>query len=70
MDDPVGEAHLLATWEILDPIDGALRARGGTEVRRPGWTVGDFNGLVDLLDAGLGVLAEDLIRALEGVSQP
>lgn len=62
-----GEAHLLATWEILDPGDEAILASGTTELRSPGWTVGDFDGLVGLLDAALDSLAEDLVLGLERV---
>jgi uncharacterized protein len=65
-----GEAHLLATWEILRPLDGALVARGTTEVREGGWSVGDFDGLVRLLDAGLEILAEDLALGLERALAP
>jgi uncharacterized protein len=60
-----GEAHLLATWEILRPLDGAVLARGTTEVREEGWSIGDFDGLVRLLDAGLDILAGDLARGLD-----
>jgi uncharacterized protein len=60
-----GEAHLLATWEILDPRDGAVRAHGTTEVRQGGWSVGDFDGLVRLLSSGLETLAEELALGLE-----
>lgn len=62
-----GEAHLLANWEILRRDDGVQVARGTTEVREPGWTVGDFDDLVRLLDAALGSLASDLVTALEAV---
>lgn len=70
-DDPLdaaGEAHLLATWEILGSSDGAVLGSGTTEVRSGGWTVGDFDGLVSLLDAGLDTLAEELAQRLERVS--
>jgi len=60
-----GEAHLLATWEIFRSPDGALVGQGSTEVRAGGWSVGDFGGLVSLLDAGLEVLAEDLVTGLQ-----
>ena len=63
--DGEGEAHLLATWEILRPLDGVVLARGTTEVREGGWSVGDFDGLVALLDAALEVLARDLALGLE-----
>jgi len=67
-EDPLtraGEAHLLATWEILRSGDGTVLAHGTTEVRSDGWAVGDFDGLVGLLDAGLDRLAEDLLQGLE-----
>lgn len=60
-----GEAHLRATWEILRRQDGALVSGGTTEVREPGWTVGDFDGLVSRLDQGLATLAEALLADLE-----
>lgn len=60
-----GEAHVLATWEITRRGDGSLLASGTTEVREPGWTVGDFDGLVGLLDAALDTLAADLVLGLE-----
>lgn len=62
---PTGEAHLLATWEILRSGDAAVLTRGTTEVRSDGWTIGDFDALVSLLDAALGTLAEDLGLGLE-----
>lgn len=63
--DPAGEAHLLATWEIVRSRDGAVLLSGTTQVRSDGWTVGDFDGLVSLLDGGLGTLADDLVVGLE-----
>lgn len=71
-EDPLastGEAHLLATWEILRSGDAAVLTRGTTEVRSNGWTVGDFDGLVGLLDAALETLAEDLMVGLERVEK-
>lgn len=63
-----GEAHLLATWEILGTSgDGGVVGSGSTEVRSGGWTVGDFDALVGLLDAGLDTLAEELAFELERV---
>lgn len=61
----LGQAHLLAHWEILRPDDRTRVAWGTTEVREPGWTVGDVAALVTLLDAGLATLAEALVQALE-----
>jgi uncharacterized lipoprotein YmbA len=68
--DGMGEAHLLATWEILRAGDGTVLQFGTTEVRSPGWVVGDFDRLVGLLEAGLSALADDLIRGLEQVARP
>lgn len=62
-----GEAHILATWEITRRTDGALLSSGTTEVREPGWTVGDFHGLVALLDTALDTLAAELVLGLEAV---
>lgn len=61
----MGEAHLLASWEILRAADGTLLARGTTEVRSEGWQVGNFNDLVRLLDDGVGTLAEEIFREIE-----
>ncbi|NBC17708.1 MAG: hypothetical protein GVY18_10385 [Bacteroidetes bacterium] len=60
-----GAAYLLATWEIIDQQDGAVLARGTTDYRADGWTVGDYDELVALLDTGLRELSDDLIAALE-----
>lgn len=65
-----GEAHMRASWEILRRQDGERVARGTTVVQEPGWTVGDFDGLVTLLEAGLVTLAHDLVAALEQATSP
>lgn len=65
-----GEALLLASWEILRAKDGALLARGTTEYHGEGWTVGDYDALVSLLEAGLSELADDLVAGLERVITP
>jgi uncharacterized lipoprotein YmbA len=62
--DGVGEAHLLASWEILRHGDGEVLARGTTDHRAPGWRVGDHSDLVRLLDASLDVMSSDLARSL------
>jgi uncharacterized lipoprotein YmbA len=59
-----GDAHLLASWEIIRPVDGALIARGETDHRENGWRVGDYSALVALLDKGLVVLARELATCL------
>jgi hypothetical protein len=65
-----GEAHLRAAWEILRRQDGARVGHGTTEVRESGWTIGDFDGLVTLLETGLVTLAHDLVAALENATSP
>jgi len=56
-----GEVHMLASWEIIRQADGVVLARGTTDYRRPGWSVGDYAGLVSMLDEGLEVLSADLV---------
>ncbi|TVP75724.1 MAG: membrane integrity-associated transporter subunit PqiC [Gemmatimonadales bacterium] len=63
-------AHLLATWEVLGALDGAVLARGTTDVWSGGWVPDDFDGLVRLLDASLDTLAAELARGLEQVLTP
>ncbi|MEX2401602.1 MAG: PqiC family protein [Rhodothermales bacterium] len=65
-----GEASLLAIWEIIDPQDGAVLARGTTDFRAGGWVVGDYDGLVALLDTGLRELSDDLVEGLENLVAP
>jgi uncharacterized lipoprotein YmbA len=67
-DDPTatnGEAHVLATWEIIRSSSGEVLFRGATDYRVGGWTVGDYAHLVALLDRGLDQLTGDLISSLE-----
>jgi uncharacterized lipoprotein YmbA len=64
-----GEAHLLATWEILHQ-DGSVLARGTTDYRDRDWRVGDFPGLVASLDNGLSELSDDLMRSIVGLGAP
>ncbi|HSJ10340.1 MAG TPA: PqiC family protein [Longimicrobiales bacterium] len=59
-----GEAHVQASWEIHRPGDGIVLARGGTDYRGAGWRVGDYAGLVTLLDGGLNALARDLVACM------
>jgi hypothetical protein len=67
---PPGEAHLLASWEILRQQDGAVIARGTTDYREGGWEEGDYATLVTLLDTGLKALANDLVRCLATLPAP
>ncbi len=63
-----GEAYVMATWEIAAGEDRGVLARGTTEYRAPGWAAGDYEGLVGLLEAGLRVVAGDLVARLEHLS--
>jgi uncharacterized lipoprotein YmbA len=60
-----GEVLLLASWEIIRQLDGTVLKRGATEYRESGWTVGDYAGLVTLLDAGLHALTDELLGSLD-----
>jgi hypothetical protein len=63
-----GEVHMLATWEIIQQLDGVVLARGTTDYLGDGWTLGDYAGLVTLLDAGLQVLTEELLESLRSLA--
>jgi len=65
-----GAAYLLATWEIIDPQDGAVLARGTTDYQGGTWAVGDYDALVTLLDVGVGELSDDLVASLVGLATP
>lgn len=65
-----GDAHLRASWELLRPFDGVVLARGGTDYRASGWRVGDYRGLVTLLDDGLGRMAGEMVACMERVGPP
>ena len=60
-----GEAVVLATWEIIRQLDGTVLQRGSTDHRESGWTVGDYAGLVALLDTGLRALTDQLLRSID-----
>jgi uncharacterized lipoprotein YmbA len=65
-----GHVQVLASWEIIRPPEGAVVAQGGTDYRRSGWRVGDYAGLVMLLEGGLDVLAGDLVSCLGRLGPP
>ncbi len=62
-----GEVQMLATGEIIRQLDGTVLARGTTAYKEPGWTVGDYAGLVRSLDAGLNRLSQDVAAGLVDV---
>lgn len=59
-----GEAHLLASWEIIQPDDGSILARGITDHRSRDWPIDDYTGLVSRLDSGLLRLSQDVLACL------
>jgi uncharacterized protein len=63
-----GAAHVRAEWEIIRQQDETVLARGVTEHREDGWSVGDYAALVALLDQGLAVLARDVALAIGGLA--
>ncbi|HSK19957.1 MAG TPA: PqiC family protein [Longimicrobiales bacterium] len=65
-----GGAHLLASWEVHRPQDGAVLARGGTDYREDGWLVGDYAALVTLLNHGLDRMASEVVACLNRVGTP
>jgi uncharacterized lipoprotein YmbA len=60
-----GEVLLKATWEVLQPSSGVVLSRGATDYREGGWRVGDYAGLLTLLDAGLHVLTDEILQSLD-----
>ncbi len=67
---PEGGVSLSVMWEIIRQEDGAVLTRGTTEYRRSGWTVGDFAGLVALLDEGLEAVSTDLAASIATLRGP
>ena len=65
-----GGAHLLASWEVHRPQDGAVLARGGTDYRESGWRVADYPALVTMLNHGLDRMAGDIVACLTRVGTP
>jgi uncharacterized lipoprotein YmbA len=63
-----GAAHVRAAWEIIRQHDETVLARGESEHREDGWSVGDFAGLVALLDRGLVVVTRELATAIGGLA--
>jgi uncharacterized protein len=63
-----GGAHVVATWEIVQPGGGPVLAVGGTDFRESGWAVGDYADLVMRLDRGLTHMAADIAACLTRVA--
>lgn len=59
-----GRVHVLAGWDIIRPVDGAVLVRGSTDDRGGAFRVGDYAGLVSGLDAALSHVARDIVACL------
>ena len=59
-----GRIHVMAGWDIIRPLDGALLMRGSSDDRGSAWRVGDYAGLVSQLDAALARIARDISACL------
>jgi len=55
-----GRIHMLAGWDIIRALDGAVLLRASTDDRGGSFRVGDYTGLVTGLDAALARLARDI----------
>ena len=55
-----GRVHVMADWDIIRPLDGAVLIRGSSDDRDGAFRVGDYDGLVTGLDAALSRVARDI----------
>lgn len=58
-----GEVVLAAHWQVLT-ADGSSVASRRTEIRRNGWTPGDYPGLVKLLSDAVAEMSGQIARAI------
>jgi len=56
--------HVLTSWDIIRPLDGALLVRGTTSYRDGRFPVGDYDALVGELNTALGRVASDIRTCL------
>ena len=59
-----GRVHVVANWDIIRPVNGAVLVRGSTDERTGSWRVGDYAGLVTGLDGALSRVARDIAACL------
>jgi uncharacterized lipoprotein YmbA len=59
-----GTVHVRALWDIIRPLDGAVLVRGTTDYQDGRFTVGNYDALVNELNAGLERVAADVRRCL------
>jgi len=55
-----GRVHVIAGWDIVRPLNGAVLVRGSTDDRGGTFRVGDYASLVSALDAALARVAVDI----------
>ncbi|HYW49539.1 MAG TPA: ABC-type transport auxiliary lipoprotein family protein [Gemmatimonadaceae bacterium] len=55
-----GRAQVLAEWDIIRPLDGAVLLRGSSEDRTGTFRIADYSGLVTGLDAALSRVALEI----------
>ncbi len=56
--------HVVAAWDIIRPVDGALLVRGTTDYQNGRFSVDDYNARVAELNAALGRVAADIRACL------
>jgi uncharacterized lipoprotein YmbA len=59
-----GRSHVIASWDIIRPLDGMVLVRGVMDDRGGSFRVGDYAGLVTELDAALARLARAISTCL------
>ncbi len=59
-----GGVHIVTSWDIIRPLDGALLVRGSTEYREGRFPVNDYSAMVAQLNEGLGRVAMDIRTCL------
>lgn len=59
-----GAVHVVTTWDIIRPLDGAVLVRGTTDYRDGRFTVGDYEALVGELNTALNRVARDIRTCL------
>ncbi len=55
-----GQVHVMAQWDIIRPLGGAVLFRGSSNERGGTFRVGDYGALVAGLDAALARVARDI----------
>ncbi len=59
-----GAVHVVTTWDIIRPLDGAVLVRGTTDYRDGRFTVGNYEALVGELNTALDRVARDIRTCL------